>query len=161
MPSQVLYAPSSSLVTGSRTIFLAGSTAAIGDTDWRQVLSASLSQYPITIFNPHRPDWDSTWVQDISFTPFREQVTWELEKQEKADLVVIYFQPSTTTEAPISLLELGISVRSAEKVICVAPVGYKRRGNVQVVCLRYGIEFLDSIDGLRGRIVHRLGLEAL
>jgi hypothetical protein len=156
--SQVLYAPSEESVRGTRSVFLAGTTSKVDESDWRETLSSSLSGLPITIFNPHRADWDSTWREDIDFTPYREQVLWELDKQAKADLVVVYFHPAT--QAPISLLEFGLSAQSKGKVIAVCPQGYWKRGNVQIVCQKYGVEILDNIDGLSEAIVKKLSLDS-
>lgn len=143
-------------MTGMKSVFLAGTTTTVDNIDWREELSASLSTYPITIFNPNRPDWDSTWREEISFDPFREQVLWELDKQAEADLVVIYFHPATV--APISLLEFGLSAQLAGKVVAIAPAGYAKRGNVQIVCQKFGIQFLDKIEGLEGIIINKLHL---
>ncbi|KAL7931197.1 hypothetical protein V8C35DRAFT_310648 [Trichoderma chlorosporum] len=142
--SQIIRAPSKEPVNNVKSLFLAGTTTSVGNVDWRETLSASLSKYPITIFNPNRPDWDNTWREDITFDPYQEQVLWELDKQDKADLVVVYFHPATV--APISLPEFGLSARIPGKVIAVAPQGYWKRGNVQIVCHKYGIEFLDNIE---------------
>ena len=154
--SQVIRAPSEEAITGTKSIFLAGTTTAVGNIDWRESLAALLAEYPITLFNPNRPDWDSTWREDITFGPYREQVFWELDKQEKADLVVVYFHPATV--APISLLEFGLSARIPGKVIAVAPQGYSKRANVQLVCQKYGIEFLDTIEKLHEAIIKKLSL---
>ncbi|KAI0405871.1 hypothetical protein F4802DRAFT_138130 [Xylaria palmicola] len=154
--SQVIHAPSEESIKGIKSVFLAGTTTAVDNVDWRESLAASLSEHPITIFNPHRPDWDSTWREDITFEPYREQVLWELDKQAKADLVVIYFDPVTL--APISLLEFGLSAQVPGKVIAVAPEGYKKRGNVQIVCQKFGVEFLDNVDKLHESIVNKLSL---
>ncbi|KAI0854992.1 hypothetical protein F4860DRAFT_58519 [Xylaria cubensis] len=153
---QIIRAPSEEPISGSKSVFLAGTTTAVGNIDWREQLSTSLSQYPITVFNPYRSDWDSTWREDINFGPFREQVSWELDKQEKADLVVVYFHPAT--HAPISLLEFGLSARIPGKVIAVAPEGYSKRGNVQIICQKFGIELLDNIDTLHESIIQKLSL---
>lgn len=154
--SQIIHAPSEEPVSGVKSVFLAGTTTAVGDIDWRKQLSTSLSEHPITFFNPNRPDWDSTWREDITFTPYREQVLWELDKQAKADLVVVYFHPATV--APISLLEFGLSARIPDKVVAIAPKGYSKRGNVQIVCQKFGIEFLDYIDNLHETVLHKLSL---
>ncbi|OAQ58117.1 Zn(2)-C6 fungal-type DNA-binding domain-containing protein [Pochonia chlamydosporia 170] len=154
--SQIVRAPSEEAITGIKSVFLAGTTTTVDNVDWREKLSASLSEHPITIFNPNRPDWDSTWREDISFAPYREQVLWELDKQVQADLVVVYFHPATV--APISLLEFGLSAQVPGKVIAIAPKGYSKRGNVQIVCQKFGIEFLDNIDELHGVIVNKLHL---
>jgi hypothetical protein len=81
---------------------------------------------------------------------------WELDKQAKADLVVVYFHPATV--APISLLEFGLSAQIPGKVVAIAPEGYSKRGNVQIVCQKFGIEFLDNIDKLHEIIIHKLSL---
>ncbi|TRX96487.1 hypothetical protein FHL15_002759 [Xylaria flabelliformis] len=153
---QIIRAPSEEPIRGTKSVFLAGTTTAVGNIDWREQLSTSLSQYPITVFNPYRPDWDSTWREDINFDPFREQVSWELDKQEKADLVVVYFHPAT--HAPISLLEFGLSAHIPGKVIAVAPEGYSKRGNVQIICQKFGIELLDNMDTLHESIIKKLSL---
>jgi hypothetical protein len=41
------------------------------------------------------------------------------------------------TKAPISLLELGLFARS-DRVVVGCPDGFWRRGNVEIVCQRYG-----------------------
>ncbi|GFF24096.1 hypothetical protein IFM58399_00534 [Aspergillus lentulus] len=152
--SQVIYAPSDEASRGVKSIFLAGTTNKVDTSDWRETLSMSLSDLPVTIYNPYRSDWDSSWREDIDFPPFREQVEWELDKQDKADIVVIYFHPAT--QAPVSLLELGICARIPGKAIVVCPEGYWKRGNVQIVCEKYGIEMVDDVGALREAIVKRL-----
>ncbi|KFA73907.1 hypothetical protein S40288_00868 [Stachybotrys chartarum IBT 40288] len=152
--SQVIRAPSEEPVTGIKTLFLAGTTTAVDNVDWREKLSSSLAEHPITIFNPNRPDWGSTWREDVNFAPWREQVLWELDKQAKADLVVVYFHPATV--APISLLEFGLSAQVPGKVVAIAPEGYSKRGNVQLVCQKFGIDFLDNINNLHEVIVTKL-----
>lgn len=155
--SQLIYAPSGQPPRGSKSVFLAGTTSKVDATDWRETLSTLLSDYPITIYNPYRADWDSTWREDINFAPYREQVTWELEKQELADMVVVYFHPAT--QAPISLLELGLCARQPGKAIVYCPEGYWKRGNVQMVCEKFGVEVVESIEGLKDGIVKRLASE--
>ncbi|KAI0004678.1 hypothetical protein F4779DRAFT_599667 [Xylariaceae sp. FL0662B] len=154
--SQIIYAPSEEPVSGVKSIFLAGTTSKVDTADWRETLSASLSEFPVTIFNPYRADWDSTWREDIDFAPYREQVLWELDKQAKADLVVVYFHPAT--QAPVSLLEFGLSAQFPGKVVAVCPEGYWKRGNVQIVGQKFGIRVLDSIDDLREAIISSLSL---
>lgn len=152
--SQVINAPSDESPCGIVSIFLAGTTSKVDTHDWRETLCGSLSDMPVTIYNPYRADWDSSWREDINFPPYRQQVEWELEKQEQADIVVIYFHPAT--QAPISLLELGICTRVPGKAIVTCPEGYWKRGNVQIVCRRFGIEMVDNVDSLRAAVVRRL-----
>lgn len=135
--SQVIYAPSEEPIRGVKSVFLAGTTSKVDKHDWRESLSSSLSNLPITIYNPYRADWDSTWHEDVDFAPYREQVLWELAKQALADLVVVYFHPAT--QAPVSLLEFGLSAQIPGKVIAVYPRGYWKRGNVEIVCQKFGL----------------------
>ncbi|KAG8163011.1 hypothetical protein KVR01_007489 [Diaporthe batatas] len=155
--SQIIYAPSDQQPQGLKSVFLAGTTSKVDATDWRVTLSALLVEHPITIYNPYRPDWDSTWREDINFAPYRQQVEWELEKQEQADTVVVYFHPAT--QAPISLLELGLCARQPGKAVVFCPEGYWKRGNVQIVCQNFGIKMVDSIEELRDAIVKKLPSE--
>lgn len=152
--NQVIYAPSDEAPRGVQSVFLAGTTSKVDKSDWRETLSTSLFDVPVTIYNPYRADWDSSWREDINFAPYREQVEWELDKQDKADIVVVYFHPAT--QAPVSLLELGICARVPGKAIVVCPEGYWKRGNVQIVCKKFGFEMVNSIDGLREAIMKRL-----
>lgn len=143
--SQVILAPSLETQQHPRSVFLAGSTSPVPGEDWRATLTSALEDVPITIYNPLRSDWDSSWREDVSFAPFKEQVEWELEKQDQSDIVVVFFHP--TSKAPISLLELGLCVRSG-KAIVACPEGYWKRGNVQLVCQRYDILLVNSGDEL-------------
>ncbi|KAI9042729.1 nucleoside 2-deoxyribosyltransferase domain-containing protein [Aspergillus affinis] len=153
--SQVIYAPSNEAPRSVTSIFLAGTTTKIADTqDWREALSTSLSDLSVTIYNPFRPDWDGSWREDIDFAPYREQVEWELDRQEKADIVVIYFHPAT--HAPVSLLEFGLCAKVPGKAIAICPDGYWKRGNMQIVCKKYGVELLDNIDGVRAAVAKRM-----
>jgi hypothetical protein len=57
----------------------------------------------------------------------------------------MYFAPET--RAPNTLLELGLFARSGKLVVC-CPEGYWRRGNVQVVCRRYGAREVADLGAL-------------
>jgi len=117
---QVILAPSEETPRGVKSVFLAGTTTKVDAIDWRVALAASLSETNITVYNPYRVDWDNTWREDVNFPPYRQQVEWELDKQEKADMVVIYFHPAT--QAPISLLELGLCASNGRGRSCQAEV---------------------------------------
>jgi hypothetical protein len=86
-------------------------------------------------------------VQSADNPQFREQVEWELDALELANLVVMYLAPGTMS--PISLLELGIyAANGGNKLVVCCPEGFHRKGNVDIVCERYGIEQVDSLDEL-------------
>ncbi|KAK1759912.1 hypothetical protein QBC47DRAFT_373312 [Echria macrotheca] len=148
--AQVVLAPSRPPHTGKKSIFLAGT--AIGH-DWRESLTEALSHLPVTIFNPLRRDWDSSWREDISFAPFREQVEWELDMQEHADLVVLYYGPGT--DAPIALLEFGLCARQGKAVVACHK-DYRKRGNVHIVSQRLGIDFVDAEEDFVGAVIKKL-----
>ncbi|RFU27027.1 hypothetical protein B7463_g9304, partial [Scytalidium lignicola] len=147
-----------------KTIFLAGSIASA--IDWRVALSSYLSHCPITLLDPYRRDWDSTWVEDIECEKFRTQTQWELEMQEKATLVAFWFEPGT--QAPVSLLELGLvlgkrGANARKEVVVRCPEKYWKRGNVQVVCERYGVQIVNSFEEFCVELKRRLegsGVEA-
>jgi hypothetical protein len=61
---------------------------------------------------------------------------------ENADLIALYFDPKT--KSPISLLELGLFANSKKLVVC-CPEGFWRKGNVDVVCERYGIRQVEDL----------------
>lgn len=138
------------------SIFLAGTTVKTTGPNWRETLISDLSQYPVTIIDPYQPKWDSTWREDMSDSRFREQVEWELHMQDCANIVAILFHPES--QAPISLLELGLCARGGEQktVVVGCPEGFWKRGNVQVVCQRFGIPLLDSEDEFRRVVVEKV-----
>ena len=113
--------------------------------NWQERLERELANLEIDVLNPRRDDWDASWVQSIENPQFREQVEWELYGLDHADLIALYFAPDT--KSPISLLELGLFAASRKLVVC-CPEGFWRRGNVEIVCNRYGIPLVASIDAL-------------
>lgn len=102
------------------------------------------------LLNPRRDDWDSSWGQD--HPELERQISWELTAGEKADVVVIYFHPATM--APVSLLELGIAAKTKpfQTFVC-CPNGYWRKANVDVVCRRYMVQQLPTIDSVVDRVI--------
>lgn len=127
------------------SVFLAGSIEMGQAIDWQSAVERALAAYDLTILNPRRDDWDASWEQAITHPQFRAQVEWELAAQERADLIAMYFAP--TTQAPITLLELGLFARTNKVIVC-CPAGYWRKGNVDVVCQRYGIPQVATLDAL-------------
>jgi hypothetical protein len=130
---------------GQPSVFLAGSIEMGEAEDWQVVVERGLADLDLLILNPRRNEWDDSWVQSIHNPVFREQVEWELEAQEKASLIAMYFAPST--KAPITLLELGLCSRSGKALVC-CPDGYWRRGNVEVVCARHGVPLVPTLPEL-------------
>lgn len=130
------------------SVFLGGSIEMGKAEPWQERLAKDLEAEDVLLLNPRRDDWDSTWTQDPTpGTQFHEQVTWELNAQDSADLLVYYFDPATTS--PITLLELGAYGYADPGVVVVCcPTSYFRYGNVAVFCDRYGIQLTHSYDEL-------------
>lgn len=127
------------------SVFLAGTIEMGNSKDWQAEAIEVLQDSCSIIYNPRRDDWDSSWTQDIDDPNFNVQVNWELEHIEQADFVLMYFDP--TSKSPISLLELGFLAASApHKVWVCCPEGFYRKGNVDIVCNRYGIVQFDTLD---------------
>lgn len=152
--AHVIKAPEA-LVTSGFTVFLSGSIDMGKAKDWQTEIADKLRDEDVILFNPRRDDWDDSWKQEMSFKPFREQVEWELNALEKADMIVVYFDKDG--QAPITLMELGLH-KDDDMVVC-CPEGYFRKGNVDIVCHKYGIKQVDDIDGLVEEIKKRVKKE--
>src|SRR5215471_1888479 len=127
-------------------IFLAGSIEAGKAEQWQERIVRAMSGVSnLVILNPRRDDWDGSWEQRADNPQFFEQVSWELDMLDAADIVVMYLAPDT--KSPISLLELGLYARSGKLKVC-CPTGFWRRGNVEMVCKRYQIPLFENLDDL-------------
>jgi hypothetical protein len=136
------------------SVFLAGSIEMGAAEDWQARLTELLNDLDVVILNPRRDAWDASWRQSIDNPPFRQQVEWELDGLERASVIAMYFAPAT--RAPVTLLELGLFARSGRLCVC-CPDGYWRRGNVEVVCARYGVFVLPDLEALAVAVRNRLG----
>lgn len=65
-------------------------------------------------------------------------------------VIAMWFAPET--KAPITLLELGLFARSG-KVIVGCPDGFWRKGNVEIVCARFGCELTSDCETFVARVV--------
>lgn len=126
-------------------IFLGGSIDMGAAEDWQAWVEGELIEHDVILLNPRRGDWDPSW-EPVSTNPnFRQQVEWELTALEQADVIIMYFAP--TSKSPISLLELGLYARE-KKLMVVCPEGFWRKGNVDIVCQMYSIPMYDSLEEL-------------
>jgi hypothetical protein len=62
---------------------------------------------------------------------------------EQSDLIAMYFDPHPEKLSPITLLELGLHAKSGKLLVC-CPDGFLRKGNIQVVCDRFGIPLIET-----------------
>jgi len=134
-------------------VFLAGSIEQGKPMDWQQKIVDEFRDDDVTFFNPRRDDWDSSWEQVMGPNEFTKQVGWELNGLERADLIVMFLDGNT--QSCISLFELGLYVKSGKLVVCCED-GFWRKGNVDIVCTKYGVEQMDSLYGLIDTIREKL-----
>lgn len=132
------------------SVFLAGSIEMGVAENWQERIEKELEGISqICILNPRRDDWDSSWKQEKENKQFSEQVNWELEGLEKANMIVFYFAPDT--KSPVSMLELGLFAKSEKLLVC-CPEGFWRKGNIDIVCEKYNIKQVNTIE----EIIHQI-----
>ena len=131
------------------SVFLAGSIEMGKAEDWQKTVENELKDFEITIFNPRRDDWDSSWTQEQSNPQFNHQVNWELNKFESCHIIFMYFSPET--QSPISLLELGRFAGRGNVVVC-CPKGFWRKGNVDILCTRENIPLFEDLESAIGAL---------
>jgi len=135
------------------SVFLAGSIDQNQAEDWQKQLIESLAGIPCVVLNPRRKKWDSSWVQSIDNPQFKEQVEWELKGLENATVIAMCL--TKDSKAPISLLELGLHATDG-KMLVFCPDGFYRKGNVDVVCARYGVPVFGDFDEFTAAVENNL-----
>lgn len=126
-------------------IFLAGTIDQGVSKDWQRWMVEQLQDTNLCLFNPRRDAWDSSWEQSIDNPQFREQVEWELDAMEYADLVVFYF--AAGSKSPITLMELGLTAGyHPQKCMVCCPEGFWRKGNVDILCKRFNIRTYKTLE---------------
>jgi hypothetical protein len=141
---------------GTISVFLAGVIDMGNSVDWQKSLTNEyqLSRV-VTFYNPRRDDWDSSWKQKLEEDQFVDQVTWEVDNIDRSDFIFMYI--AADSQAPISLLEFGyICAKSPEKLIICVEEGYWRRGNIEVMCNRHGIELHPDYAGAKYELNKRI-----
>lgn len=129
------------------TVFLAGSIEMDTADRWQEKLVSKFSMYDnLQFLNPRRDDWDKNIKQSISDPKFSEQVNWELDGIETADVVVFYFDPKTMS--PITLLELGYVIGSGQEAIICCPDGFWRKGNIEIMAQREHVTLVNTFNEL-------------
>lgn len=139
-------------------IFLAGSIDMGGAEDWQTRVAKELDTYDLTILNPRRDDWDSTWTQSIKNSQFREQVEWELMGQEDSEYLVVYF--ADDSKSPITLLELGLALGSGrfdkDNIAIYCSDKFYRKGNVDVTCRFYDVPVQETYEDFISKVRNML-----
>jgi len=127
--------------------------------NWQTRVEQEFAYFPVTILNPRRDDWDSSWKQTDTDPQFREQVEWELDHIDAASEVFLFI--SAESKAPITLLEFGIiTSKFPDKLTICVEEGFYRRGNIEVICRRLGIKLFsnlnDAIESLKIKVASKL-----
>ena len=134
------------------TCFLAGSIEQGRAEEWQTEVWKAVKHLPVSVFNPRRDDWDSSWKQSINNEQFRNQVNWELNHLNESTVIFMYLSPKTVS--PISLLELGLF--SSSHIIVCCPEGFERKGNVDIVCARRRIPVYEKLETATYALISQL-----
>ena len=99
----------------------------------------------LVVFNPRRPDWNPGLPQDVLNATLKEQIMWELKYLDESDIICLYLDPKTTS--PVSLLELGLHIKTGKLLVCCPP-GFYRKANIDLTCNKYGVNVYEDYDTL-------------
>jgi len=88
-------------------------------------------------------NWNDKVEQVASNPEFREQVEWELDAQDNADMVIFVF--TKDSKAPITFLEFGLFAPHKDAVVC-AEEGFYRQGNLDIVAERHKVPMYHNLD---------------
>lgn len=140
------------------SIFLGGTIEMGNSDDWQTEIYNSLKIVDdnmgfcdnIDVFNPRRESWDSSWTQEQANPQFNGQVNWELDNIEDSD--IIFFNILPDSKSPITLMEIGLCKDRPSVIVC-CPDGFYRKGNIDIVCSRYGMQQYTDIDSAFGALL--------
>jgi len=139
------------------SLFLAGTIDMGNAENWQQkfIDRANVEKMldNVIVFNPRRASWDHSWTQSIENAQFNEQVNWELDAMEKVDVILLFLDANS--KSPISMMELGLFADSGKLMVCCED-GFWRKGNVDIVCKRKGIDQYKTFDELGTAVIARL-----
>jgi hypothetical protein len=145
--------------TGEISVFAAGSIEQGKAIDWQKSLKEKLSdQSDVVLFNPRRAAWDASWVQDLTNPQFVEQVNWEqdhIERESASACHIVFINIDPKTKSIITFGEFA-QVYNSGNVVINCPLGYWRRGNIEVMAQRAGLrlhtDFDESVETLKNMI---------
>ncbi|PCJ96647.1 MAG: hypothetical protein COA52_01190 [Hyphomicrobiales bacterium] len=131
------------------SVFLGGSIDNGTVVDWQDKLANQLNEENFSILNPRRKDWDP----DAGAKELSDQIMWEMDAQNKADIILYNFLKDS--KSPITLLELGLFAKSG-KVIVVCPKKFYRYDNVKFICDMFKIPLKYTMDAAKFFIKSKL-----
>lgn len=133
-------------------VFLAGTIDMGNSGDW-QLNAVNELKKRYNIMNPRRKEWDNSWEQKLENPNFFQQVNWELTMLDKADIILFNFEKGS--KSPITLLELGYNLGKGKEIYVCCPEGYERKGNVDIICDREGVEVFEDIKILINHLIFK------
>ncbi|MNI74481.1 hypothetical protein D3C73_1305670 [compost metagenome] len=72
---------------------------------------------------------------------------------EKVDVILLFLDANS--KSPISIMELGLFADSGKLMVCCED-GFWKKGNVDIVCKRKGIDQYKTFDELGTAVIARL-----
>jgi len=135
------------------SVYLAGGIDVGDPHNWWNEMTAALSPLSVTMISPCRKDWDPSWKQRATNLWFNEQMKWELQRPEEADVIALHLRPGAT--CPTNLMELCLYAPSGKLVVC-CPDGFSLKGHVEMVCDKYGIPLVETVEDFVATVKERL-----
>lgn len=117
--------------------FLAGSIDYHLAGNWREkVISEMESQ--VHFFDPTRIEYN-----EFNNFQMKEHIKWELNALDLSDKILLNFLPNA--KSPISLVELGLYVKTS-KLIVVCPNQFYQKRYVYTICEKYNTPCFNDLD---------------
>jgi hypothetical protein len=138
------------------SVFLAGTIEMGNSPNWQQAfINRFNDEDAISFYNPRRSSGFSG-EQSLQNDDFVSQVNWEIENIDSADIVIMYI--TAESKSPISLLEFGYCLGNddIEHFIVACEPGFWRRGNIEVMCNRFGIPLFDDLDDVESVLLSKI-----
>ena len=143
---EVIKAPNSTEDVQNIKVFLAGTIDNGESMDWQSEIVKEFEDYDVTFLNPRRTKWNSKLKPILSNPKFREQVEWEAENLENADLIVMNMLEDS--KSVISIAELGEYSSKGKFIVTCCPDNFYRQGNVEFICEKYGLPFYNKYEDM-------------
>lgn len=117
--------------------FLAGSIDFTLKDSWREKVIKEMGEL-VHFFDPTRTDHD-----ELNDSQMKAHINWELDAMILADKILLNFL--SDFKSPISLVELGLYVKSS-KLIVVCPDQFYQKRYVEMLCKKYKTPFFNSLN---------------
>lgn len=161
---QVIRAPSEEQARHPTTVLLAGFNWGTHTPGWCDTFSNSLSGVPVTIYNPHGPNWNSSisaWVQEqadawegkvedireIRLPELNKQIKWEQTKTFGSTIGVV---PLTRGLSSLAVQQL---VNYGPKMLLVCGPSYPERQGLEQACAEHEeLEIFEDLNAAADRI---------